>query len=59
MATCPKCGSVYNVEYHHSPMRDYDKFNCEVCGYEMDKWNSTTWLAYTLVERHEPVEKPE
>lgn len=59
MKACDSCGSTYEVTYGHSPIRDSDRAICEVCGHEMDSWNSTTWPEYTLKERRQPVEKLE
>ncbi len=49
--SCPECGSVYEVTIHYFPMRDSDYFNCEVCGYEMRRWNDTESPSFKLVER--------
>lgn len=46
--TCPHCKSVYETELHRSPVRDSDSANCEVCGQEMNRWNSTTFPVYKL-----------
>jgi hypothetical protein len=32
-------------------VRDQDSADCEVCGAELDSWNSTTYPSFTLIER--------
>lgn len=55
--TCPKCGSVYKVTIFKAPCRDSDYFNCEVCGFEMNRWNDTDIPSYTLVEQSKQSEQ--
>lgn len=57
--SCPKCSSVYKVTIQYFPMRDSDYFNCEVCGYEMQRWNDTASPSFKLVERGQlPKDEP-
>jgi transposase-like protein len=49
--SCPKCNSIYKVKIQHFPMRDSDYFNCEVCNYEMNRWNDTASPSYELIKR--------
>lgn len=51
--TCEKCGSIYRKWVDRYPMRDDGRFNCSVCGHEMDSWNSTFSPSYDLIERKE------
>jgi len=49
--TC-KCGAVYEVKYHHTPIPDTDSEDCVHCGARLASWrNQTTWPEYTLVSR--------
>ncbi len=51
---CAKCGSLYRVERFHSPMRDKDEIECEVCGGVLIKWNGGVFYGPAiLVERGE------
>jgi len=47
--TCEGCGAVYAVTVMRLPCRDSDSFRCEICGHEIDKWNSTNVPEYTLI----------
>jgi len=49
--TCAKCGSVYAVTIRRFPHRDKDSYNCDVCGYLLDEWNSTSVPFYELKTR--------
>ena len=49
--SCSECSSVYEVTITRFPMRDSDYFNCEVCGHEMQRWNSTEAPSFKLIER--------
>ena len=52
--TCDRCGSVYELSSWHSPMRDKDSIECEVCGATLKRWNgSRVWTA-KLVKRGTP-----
>ena len=33
----------------HTPFRDKDRFDCNDCGHELDRWNGSTWPAFTQV----------
>jgi transcription elongation factor Elf1 len=46
--TCPHCGSIYETTLHRIPQRDKDNAICNVCGREMDSWNSTEYPVYQL-----------
>jgi Zn-dependent protease with chaperone function len=48
--TCPKCSSVYKVKISKAYCLDSDLFNCKICGFEMDRWNTTDIPSYTLIE---------
>ncbi|WP_314948863.1 hypothetical protein [Bradyrhizobium cosmicum] len=48
--TC-KCGAVYEVTYHHTPIPDTDYEDCSHCGERLASWrNETTWPEYKLVK---------
>lgn len=49
---CEGCGAVYAVTVTKLPCRDSDSFNCEVCGHEINKWNSTSVPSYELVKKN-------
>lgn len=46
--SCPRCRAVYSVVVQRLPTRDQDKFNCEDCGHEVARWNSTISPVFTL-----------
>ena len=46
---CPKCGARYKVTVTRFPMRDHDHFDCNVCGYRLDEWNSTHAPSYEQI----------
>jgi hypothetical protein len=48
---CPQFQSRYKVRVTRLPTRDRDDFNCVICGYELDSWNSTSVPSYRLTER--------
>jgi transcription elongation factor Elf1 len=48
---CPHCGAVHETTVRQYPMRDADSANCQACGKEMDRWNSTSSPTYTLKKR--------
>ena len=50
--TC-KCGAVYRKGSEALRWRDNDTFNCQVCGVEMDSWNSSRVPTYELIRRPE------
>ncbi|WP_072389481.1 hypothetical protein [Hyphomicrobium sp. CS1BSMeth3] len=50
-ASCKKCGAEYKVTVKRFPMRDSDKFNCEICGELMNEWNSTQVPMYELISK--------
>lgn len=39
--TCPGCGAVYEVTIRRIPQKDEDHFDCEECGQQISKWNTT------------------
>jgi transcription elongation factor Elf1 len=51
--TCQKCNSVYEIRVTKLPARDSDYFNCEICGHQIDKWNSTESKSYRLLKKGE------
>ena len=56
--TCPKCGSVYSVTVSQLPTKDQDFFNCEVCGFEMRRWNDTRFPSFKLISPGDRLAKP-
>ncbi len=52
---CDACGSVYAVTYQRFPSRESDGFNCEICGKELERWNSTHQPDFKLIK---PGKKP-
>lgn len=51
--TCSTCGSVYQMSYTSTIMRDQDQINCEVCGALLKRWSEAKIWGAKLVERHE------
>lgn len=51
--TCPKCGSDYEFTKLHTPMRDKDKIDCDVCGEELIRWNGGLYYTYKMLRRKE------
>jgi hypothetical protein len=46
--TCTECGSVYAVTIERFPLRDNDKFKCEICGATVREWNDTVVPTFSL-----------
>jgi DNA-directed RNA polymerase subunit RPC12/RpoP len=56
---CSKCGSIYNMSYTRTIMRDKDSIDCDVCGNRLFSWNEAKIWSSKLIERHEKhLEKP-
>lgn len=51
--TCTKCGSVYELTYTRTIMRDKDSITCEICGQEIYRWNEAKIWSAKLIEKHE------
>lgn len=54
---CEECGAVYSVTITRFPVRDCDSLDCELCGHQMNSWNSTRAPSYTLIvepQKNEP-----
>jgi predicted Zn finger-like uncharacterized protein len=50
---CPKCGSIYELTKHHSPSRDKDTIECEVCGETIKSWNGGEFYTWELKKKGE------
>lgn len=46
--TCTECGSVYAVTIERFPLRDKDKFKCEICGVIVREWNDAVVPTFSL-----------
>ncbi len=51
--TCNKCGSIYELLFTRSIMRDKDSIDCGVCGRELHKWSEAKIWEAKLIEKHE------
>lgn len=49
--TCAGCGSVYELSYSKTIMRDQDSIECEVCGKEIHRWSEAKIWTARLIER--------
>lgn len=50
---CKKCGSVYELSYTSTIMRDVDKIDCEVCGEILKKWSEAKIWDAKLIKRND------
>jgi hypothetical protein len=50
---CSKCGSVFELTYGRTIIRDQDSINCEVCGEELHRWSEAKMWSAKLIERKE------
>ncbi|MBS1175032.1 MAG: hypothetical protein H6R05_1163 [Burkholderiaceae bacterium] len=49
--TCAKCGSVYELSYTRTIMRDKDVINCEICHNQIYSWSEAKiWSARLVVK---------
>jgi len=48
---CSGCGSLYEVSWTRFRERDDDFKNCEVCGQELARWNTSRVPSYVLVKK--------
>jgi len=46
--TCTECGSVYTVMIERFPLRDNDKFKCQICATTLREWNDTFVPTFSL-----------
>jgi len=51
--TCTKCGSVYELSFTRTVMRDQDSIDCEVCGERLHRWSEAKIWEAKLIERKE------
>lgn len=48
---CLGCGSEYALQMMRLTFRDKDYLTCEICGFELKRWNEAkTWSA-TLIKK--------
>jgi ribosomal protein S27E len=50
--TCAKCGSVYELSYTRTIMRDRDSVDCRICGEELYSWSEAKIWEAKLIEEH-------
>lgn len=50
---CKKCGSLYELKYTRTIMRDKDVINCHICGEELYSWSEAKIWYATLIEQKE------
>ena len=57
---CAKCGSLYELSFTRSIMRDKDSIDCEICGGLLLQWSeSKIWEAKLLEksDRNNPLNR--
>ena len=47
---CPRCQSVYEIEFHFSPKPDHGEANCVTCGMEIVRWRGGHYYSVTAVD---------
>lgn len=53
LKTCSKCGSVYELSYTRTIMRDQDSIECKVCDEQLHQWSEAKIWEAKLMEKHE------
>jgi len=50
---CGKCGSVYELSFTRTTMRDQDYIDCDICGVQLYRWSEAKIWEAKLIEKHE------
>lgn len=53
LKTCATCGSVYELSFTRTIMRDQDSLDCDVCGELLHRWSEAKIWEAKLLEKHE------
>jgi hypothetical protein len=48
---CEGCGSEYALQMMRLTFRDKDFLTCEVCGFELKRWNEAKSWSATLIKK--------
>ena len=50
---CTKCGSVYELSFTRTIMRDQDSIDCDVCAEQLHRWSEAKIWEARLIQRNE------
>jgi len=53
LKTCGMCGSIYELSYSRTTMRDQDSIDCDICGEQLHWWSEAKIWEAKLIEKHE------
>lgn len=48
---CGRCGSEYAIQMMRLTFRDSDFLSCEVCGFELKRWNEAKCWSAKLIRK--------
>jgi hypothetical protein len=48
---CPNCGSVYELSFQRTIMRDHDSIDCTVCGHLLHSWSEAKIWEAKLIQK--------
>ncbi|MCE4226579.1 hypothetical protein HCU64_22815 [Methylobacterium sp. C25] len=46
-----KCGALYQRVEDEQPLEEKGSFECGLCGKEIERWSSTHWPSFVLIEK--------